>query len=349
VDFAVADSGIGMTPEQVNNLFEEFVQADQTTARKYGGTGLGLAITRKLCRMMGGDTLVTSEIDKGSTFVARLPTGPAAAIADQPASALDEPVPSGECVLVIDDDLTAREVIANHLRGAGFSVVTAAGGREGLKRAEELHPIAITLDVLMPDIDGWTVLAALRGNPELADIPVVMATITDDQQHKGMTLGAAGYLTKPIDRDRLIALLQPYQARVRRTRVLVVEDDPTQRERIRSWLESQQWQISEAENGRVALDWLADDVPDIILLDLMMPEMDGFQLITALQERPAWRGIPVIVITSLDLTASDRARLNSGVEEILLKDSFDPARLVAIVRGYVAKTRQTQKVSEAAS
>jgi signal transduction histidine kinase/CheY-like chemotaxis protein/HAMP domain-containing protein len=349
VDFAVADTGIGMTPEQVNNLFEEFVQADQTTARKYGGTGLGLAITRKLCRMMGGDALVTSELGKGSTFVARLPTGPAAAAVDQPASEPDEPLPSGDCVLVIDDDLTARELIANHLRGAGFSVVTAAGGREGLKRAEELHPIAITLDVLMPDIDGWTVLAALRGNPELADIPVVMATITDDQQHKGMTLGAVGYLTKPIDRDRLIALLQPYQTRERRARVLLVEDDPTQRERIRLWLESEQWQISEAENGRVALDRLADDVPDIILLDLMMPEMDGFQLITALQERPAWRGIPVIVITSLDLTAADRASLNSGVKGILLKDTFDPAELVATVRRHVAKTRRSQKLPEVAS
>ena len=350
VDFAVADTGIGLTPEQMNKLFEEFVQADQTTARNYGGTGLGLAITRKLCRMMGGDVLVTSEIGKGSTFVARLPMAPAipAAITNQPASALDEPVPSGDCVLVIDDDPTARELIANHLRGAGFAVVTAAGGREGLKRAEELHPIAITLDVLMPDIDGWTVLAALRGNPGLSNIPVVMATITDDDR-KGMTLGAAEFLTKPIDRDRLIALLRPYQANLRRTRVLVVEDDPTQRERIRSWLESQQWQISEAENGRVALDRLADEVPDIILLDLMMPEMDGFQVITELQERPAWRGIPVIVITSLDLTAADRARLNSGVERILLKDSFDPAQLVAIVRGYVAKTRQTQKVPEAAS
>jgi adenylate cyclase len=349
IDFAVADTGIGMTPEQVNKLFEEFVQADQTTARNYGGTGLGLAITRKLCRMMGGDVLVTSEIGKGSTFVARLPTGPAAAADDQPASALDEPVPSGDCVLVIDDDLTARELIANHLRGAGFSVVTAAGGREGLKRAEELHPIAITLDVLMPDIDGWTVLAALRGNPELADIPVVMATVTDDPQHKGMTLGAAGFLTKPIDRDRLIALLRPYQASVRRTRVLLVEDDATQRERIRSLLESEQWQISEAENGRVALDRLADNVPDIILLDLMMPEMDGFQLITALQERPAWRGIPVIVITSLDLTAADRARLNSGVEGILLKGSFDPARLVATVRAHLARARRSQKVPEGAS
>jgi adenylate cyclase len=349
VDFAVADTGIGMTPEQVSRLFEEFVQADQTTARNYGGTGLGLAITRKLCRMMGGDTLVISEIGKGSTFIARLPTGPAAAVGDQPASALDETLPSDDCVLVIDDDLTAREVIANHLRGAGFSVVTAAGGREGLKRAQELHPIAITLDVLMPDIDGWTVLAALRGNPELADIPVVMATITDDQQHKGMTLGAAGYLTKPIDRDRLVALLQPYQTPERRTRVLVVEDDPTQRERIRSWLEPQQWQISEAENGRVALDRLADDAPDIILLDLMMPEMDGFQLVAALRERPAWRDIPVIVITSLDLTAADRARLNSGVEGILLKDTFDPAQLVATVRAHVAKARRAQKVPEGVS
>ena len=349
VDFAITDTGIGMTPEQVNKLFEEFVQADQTTARNYGGTGLGLAITRKLCRMMGGDTLVTSEIGKGSTFVARLPAGPARpATSDQPASALDEPVPSGDCVLVIDDDPTARELIANHLRGAGFSVVTAAGGREGLKRAEELHPIAITLDVLMPDLDGWTVLAALRGNPALSNIPVIMATITD-QDRKGMTLGASGFLTKPIDRDRLIALLQPYQAHVRRTRVLVVEDDATQRERIRSWLESQQWQISEAENGRVALDRLADDVPDIILLDLMMPEMDGFQLITALQERPAWRGIPVIVITALDLTAADRARLNSGVEGILLKNSFEPAQLVEIVRRLVAKSRRSQKVSEMAS
>ena len=256
---------------------------------------------------------------------------------------------SGDCVLVIDDDQTARELIANHLRGAGFSVVTAAGGREGLKRAEEIHPIAITLDVLMPDLDGWTVLAALRGNPDLADIPVVMATITDDQQHKGMTLGAAGYLTKPIDRDRLIALLKPYQAQARRTRVLLVEDDPTQRERIQSWLASQQWQISEAENGRVALDRLANDLPDIILLDLMMPEMDGFQLITALKERPAWRSIPVIMITSLDLSAADRARLNSGVEGILLKDSFDPSQLVEILRRLVAKNRRSEKVPEAIS
>ena len=173
-----------MTPEQLSKLFQEFTQADQSTARRYGGTGLGLAITRRLCRMMNGDVTVTSEAGKGSTFVVRLPAGPAKppTIGTAPVDAVDEPPTIGDCVLVIDDDATARELIANHLREEGFSVVTANGGRDGLKRAEQLHPIAITLDVLMPDLDGWTVLAALRGNPALADIPVVMATITDQQQ-----------------------------------------------------------------------------------------------------------------------------------------------------------------------
>jgi adenylate cyclase len=348
-EFAVADTGIGMTPEQLNKLFEEFMQANQSTARRYGGTGLGLAITRRLCRIMGGDVLVTSEIGKGSTFVVRLPAG-TLATADtgvRPSSDRKNALPAGDCVLVIDDDPTARELIANQLQEAGFSVVTAAGGREGLKRAEEIRPIAITLDVLMPDIDGWTVLAALRGNPELADIPVVMATIVD-QQRKGMTLGAAGYLTKPIDRDRLNALLRPYQAMWRDTRVLLVEDDSIQRERIRSWLEPQRWRISEAGNGRMALDRLMDEVPDIILLDLMMPEMDGFQVITALQNHPKWREIPVIVITALDLSAADRARLNSGVEGILVKDSFNPGHLVETVRRIIVQTRQLRKVPEVA-
>jgi signal transduction histidine kinase/DNA-binding response OmpR family regulator/HAMP domain-containing protein len=350
LEFAVADTGIGMTPEQVGRLFQEFTQADQSTARRYGGTGLGLAISRRLCQMMGGDVTVTSEPGKGSVFVVRLPSDATAALSStrQVAGESHDLVPLGDCVLVIDDDATARELIATHLRDAGFAVVTAAGGREGLKRAQELHPVAITLDVLMPDLDGWTVLTALRGNPELADIPVVMATIVD-QHRKGMTLGAVGYLTKPIDRDQLIALLRPYQERLQRPHVLLVEDESAQRERVRSWLEPQQWLVSEAENGRLALDFIAQETPDIILLDLMMPEMDGFQLVAALQDRPQWRSIPVIVITAMDLTAADRARLNSGVEGILAKDSFTPAQLVETVRRVVAENRRLQRVSEAAS
>ena len=351
MDFIVADTGIGMTKDQLDKLFEEFTQVDQSTARRYGGTGLGLAITRRLCRMMDGEVTVRSEAGKGSTFVVRLPAGTGAApdaTAPDATDADSRPETIGDCVLVIDDDVTARELIANHLREEGFSVVTASSGRDGLRRAEELHPIAITLDVLMPDLDGWTVLAALRGNPELADIPVIMATITD-QQRKGMTLGAAGYLTKPIDRDRLIALLRPFQARVRRTRVLMVEDDPAQRISIRSVLEPQQWLVTEADNGRVALSRLTEEIPDIILIDLMMPEMDGFQLITALRERPDWRRIPVIVITALDLTAADRKRLNSGVEGILLKSSFEPSQLVRTVRQAVANARRKNQVPEVAS
>ncbi|MBV9287421.1 MAG: response regulator [Hyphomicrobiales bacterium] len=339
LDFSVRDSGIGMTPEQLEKLFQEFTQADQSTARRYGGTGLGLAIARRLCRMMGGDVTVTSELGKGSTFTVRLPAASERVEEAHP----DEPfeAPRGDCVLVIDDDATARELIAHSLREAGFSVATAAGGREGLQRAEALRPIAVTLDVVMPDLDGWTVLAALKGNPALADIPVVMATILD-QKKKGATLGAAGYLVKPIERERLIALIRPFQPAARRPRVLLVEDDPAQRQAVRSVLEPERWTVREAENGRVALERLAEETPDVILLDLMMPEMDGFQLLKALRQRPAWRDVPVIVVTAMDLTAADRARLNAGVEAILSKDAFEPARLVECVRRAVRGVRQTE-------
>jgi signal transduction histidine kinase/CheY-like chemotaxis protein len=345
---AVADSGIGMTPEQLGRLFEEFSQGDATTARQYGGTGLGLAITRRLCQMMGGDVSVTSEVGKGTTFTVRLPVAAAVVVARDQPSETGTDVPSGNCVLVIDDDATARDLIADYLRQAGFVVITAAGGAEGLKRAKDHHPIAITLDVIMPDIDGWTVLAALRGDPQLADIPVVMATIVDERR-QGMTLGAVGYLTKPIDGDKLVEIIRRYGAPSGPTRVLVVEDDAMQRERVRSLLEPPQWLVTEAENGRVALERLKDTVPDVIILDLMMPEMDGFQLVAALQQHPQWWRIPVVVVTALDLSAEDRARLNSGVETVLLKKAFKPSDLIDGLRHLVAKTRHLERVTEAAS
>src|SRR5438874_2686851 len=225
IEFAVSDTGIGMTPEQQAKLFEEFTQADSSTARRYGGTGLGLAITRKLARMMGGDVTVESVPGKGSVFSVRLPAGPDTAA--RSATNGSRP-PAGDCVLVIDDDATARELIADHLKADGFSVVTAAGGLEGLKLAREVRPIAITLDVMMPDLDGWSVLAALRQDPELAEIPVIMITILDEHR-RGVALGAAGYLTKPIDRERLTRMIGRFRVPARQTRVLMVEDDGTQR------------------------------------------------------------------------------------------------------------------------
>src|SRR2546426_2487973 len=235
IEIAVADTGIGMTPEQQAKLFEEFTQADSSTARQYGGTGLGLAITRRLARMMGGDVTVASEPGKGSVFTVRLP-GSADSQARSSTGSDGRRFPTADRVLVIDDDATARELIADHLKAEGFSVATAAGGVEGLKLAKELRPTAITLDVMMPDLDGWSVLATLRQDPELADIPVIMITIVDEYR-RGIALGAAGYLTKPIDRERLHRLVTRFRASTPPTRVLLVEDDAVERERMRGWLE----------------------------------------------------------------------------------------------------------------
>jgi signal transduction histidine kinase/CheY-like chemotaxis protein/HAMP domain-containing protein len=345
VEFAVADTGIGMTAEQQAKLFEEFTQADSSTARRYGGTGLGLAITRKLARMMGGDVTVASEPGKGSVFSVRLPAGPepvanAATNGGRP--------PSSDCVLVVDDDATARELIADQLKAEGFSVATAAGGLEGLKLAKDLRPIAITLDVMMPDLDGWSVLAALRQDPELAEIPVIMITILDEHR-RGVALGAAGYLTKPIDRERLHRMVSRFRAPARPTRILLVDDDKDQRERLRGWLEGEQWAVQETANGREALTRLQAEKPDVILLDLMMPEMDGFAVVASLQKEPRWRDIPVIVITARDLDAKDRERLNSGVQSVLVKETFRPAELVERIRRLVPSKPQVSSGMEAAS
>jgi CheY-like chemotaxis protein len=343
IDFVVADTGIGMTAEQQAKLFEEFTQADSSTARRYGGTGLGLAITRKLARMMGGDVTVASEPGKGSSFTVRLP----ASADSSPKSVTEGRSAAGDCVLVIDDDATARELIAEHLEAEGFSVVPAAGGVQGLKLAKELRPIAITLDVMMPDLDGWSVLTALRQDPELAEIPVIMVTIVDELR-RGMALGAAGYLTKPIDRERLRQVVGRFRSSARPTRVLLVEDDADQRARMRTWLDGQHWTVQEAANGRDALARLEADRPDVILLDLMMPEMDGFAVVAALQNEARWREIPVIVITARDLDAKDRERLSSGVQSVLVKESFRPADLVARIRALVASKPASAPVMEAA-
>jgi signal transduction histidine kinase/CheY-like chemotaxis protein len=331
IDFAVSDTGIGMTEEQLGRLFQEFGQADASTARQFGGSGLGLVISRRLCRLMGGDVTATSAPGEGSTFTVRLPREAAPLVAET--TATTGPAASQSCrgtVLVIDDDPTARDLMATYLTDEGFAVETAASGVDGLRRARKLRPAAIILDILMPDIDGWTVLAALKGEPELADIPVVIVTIVDEQR-SGIALGASDYLTKPIDRERLLAILSRLRAAGPPGSVLVVEDDEDQRQLVRALLGARGWRVREAVNGRLALDAVAAKLPDVILLDLMMPEMDGFELVAALQAKAAWREIPVVVVTALDLTAEDRRRLSGGVEQILSKHAFPLAELMARV------------------
>jgi signal transduction histidine kinase/DNA-binding response OmpR family regulator len=341
IEFTVADTGIGMTAQQQDRLFEDFTQADSSTARRYGGTGLGLAITRRLVHMMGGEVTVASELGSGSRFIVRLP-----AVAEPPDGAAGEDAPPPDSILVIDDDPVARELISDQLIAEGFSVVTAAGGLEGLKRARELHPLAITLDVMMPDLDGWSVLAALRQDPRLAEIPVIMVTILDEQR-RGMALGVAGYLTKPIDRERLRGVVRRLRMPQRKARILLVDDDELQRRRVRLWLEAEQWTVDEAENGRAALARVESARPDVILLDLLTPE-NGFALVAALQANADWSQIPVIVITAHDLDEKDRARLNAGIESVLVKDDFRPEELVRRIRHVVgAQERKADRSNRA--
>ncbi len=331
--FGVKDTGIGMTPEQLARLFEAFTQADAATTRRFGGTGLGLALSRRLCRMMGGDITVESESGRGSTFTIRLPAQVTEAVEEAPAPA--EPAQSAPpgvgTVLVIDDEPAVRDLMQRFLAREGFRVVTAAGGEEGLRRARELRPDAITLDVMMPGMDGWAVLSALKAGADTADIPVVMLTIVDDK-NLGYALGASDYLTKPIDRERLVTVLKQH----RRDRpVLVVDDDVEVRRLLRRMLEPEGYTVLEAENGRAALGHLRDGTPSVILLDLMMPEMDGFEFVAEFRRNETWRAIPIIVITAKDLTREDRERLNGYVQKILQKGAHGRDELLAEVRELV--------------
>jgi PAS domain S-box-containing protein len=337
VCFTVQDTGIGMTPEQLGRLFQAFSQAETSTASKYGGTGLGLAISKMFCEMMGGQIDVASTPGVGTTFTVRLPREVRDSREAVPVAGAPGGVASGTAgtVLVIDDDPEVRQLLARMLGKEGVRGIEATGGEEGIALARAERPDVITLDVLMPGLDGWGVLAALKNDPELASIPVVMLTIMDER-NLGFSLGATEYLTKPIERAQLSAVL----ARYRRTSgagVLVVEDDAATRTVLRRALEKEGWTVTEAENGRVGLERVAENPPALILLDLMMPEMDGFEFLDGLRSgRTAGAPPPVVVITAKELTDADRQRLNGGVRGVVQKGSQDIDELLEDVRTRVA-------------
>jgi PAS domain S-box-containing protein len=330
----VKDTGIGMTPEQLGRLFQDFSQADSSTTRKYGGTGLGLAISYRLCQLMGGDITVESSPGVGSRFTVQLPATRALSV--PPAGLTSHRVAGRNQVLVIDDEPTVRDLMRRFLVREGFDVVTARDGEEGLALARQLQPSLITLDVLMPGPDGWSVLQGLKADPALAGIPVLMLTILDEQ-NKGYALGAAEYMTKPIDRARLRAVLAKYRIEAAERRALIVEDDADTREWLSRVVRNDGWQVSEAENGRVALGRIAEQRPDLILLDLMMPEMDGFEFLAELRQDPTLHDVPVIVVTAAELTEDDHRRLNGGVERVLQKTVLSREELLAELQQLVLR------------
>ena len=335
--FRVSDTGIGMTPEQQDRVFEAFSQADASTARDFGGTGLGLTITKTFCRMMGGDVTLTSSPGKGTTFIIRLPTEvrePDESTADS--RSIVAPLNmEGKPVLVIDDDADTRQVLKRFLNRKGFSVECASNGEEGLRLAKELHPMAIILDVMMPGMDGWAVLSTLKSKPDLSDIPVVMLTIVDDK-NLGYTLGASDYMIKPVDRERLTEILAKFRDISSPRSALVVDDEEADRKMLTQILERERWSVIQAEDGVVALEQVAKHRPDLILLDLMMPRMNGYQFVTELHKHDDWRSIPIIVVTAKDMSTEERIALDGYVEKVLPKHALTQDSLLGEIQDLIA-------------
>ena len=339
--FSVTDTGIGIPAEKLEHIFDEFSQADDSTTRDFGGTGLGLTISRRFCEMLGGELAVTSEEGVGSTFTISIPaifpyTQPAAEGKEPPEHTSGDPLDrefGTDTILVIDDDPEACEILKRFLEKDGFSVVIAQSGEEGLRLAHQLKPRAITLDVIMPDMDGWSVLRALQVDPVLHDIPVVMLTMVDDKS-KGYALGATDYLPKPVDRDRLHKILARYHQEDAGS-VLLVEDDQNTREMTGRLLDKAGWRHVEAQNGQQALAMLAKEKPSLILLDLMMPVMDGFEFLLLMRANPEYRDIPVIVVTAKDLSHEDRQLLSGKVQAVIEKGSDPRDQLLRKIRELV--------------
>ena len=318
--FRVRDTGIGMSPEQLSRLFQPFMQAESSTTKRFGGTGLGLAITKHLAELMGGSVTVESELGRGTTFTLRVPNSPLSSddAPDSTGVVSDSSDANAATVLVIDDEPSARDMISRMLVKDGYRVVTAANGAEGLRIAAEVAPDVITLDIMMPGMDGWAVLSKLKADPALAAIPVVVATIIDDR-NLSVSLGAAGYITKPIDREHLSEVVRRVRSTPGLKNVLIVEDDADARKLMRRLFEKEGWNVAEAENGSVALAAIESSPPSLVLLDLMMPVMDGFEFIEQLRKCSTGRDIPVVVHTAKDLTEQDRQRLRGSVDNVLQK------------------------------
>lgn len=339
--FEVEDTGIGMTPEQQSRLFQPFSQADASTTRKYGGTGLGLALSRHFAEMLGGEIDMRSAIGAGTTFTIRLPASaseaPQAAVATAPMAG--EPAAASantQTVLIIDDDAAGCEVIGRMLVRQGLRVESATNGNDGILRARELQPDLILLDVLMPSADGWSVLARLKADAQLASIPVVMISVTE-QQTLGFALGAADYLVKPVQNDTLARAIGKHLGAPAPTQpILVVDDDANTRNMLRRLLERQGWSVVEAANGIEGLARIEDAPPALVLLDLMMPGMDGFAFLDALRTKGSAGAVPVVVLTAKELTRNEQQALASRASKVIAKGSYSSSELEQEVRRALA-------------
>jgi CheY-like chemotaxis protein/nitrogen-specific signal transduction histidine kinase len=334
--FAVSDTGVGIAPQHLDRIFDEFYQVKTAVRTGTAGTGLGLAITWHLCRALGGSLQASSRLGQGSTFTVHLPAQardvPGAAPVERPGARL---IPTGRpgTVLVVDDDPEVRDVLARLLARDGLATVTACDGLEALRRAQESPPDAIILDLVMPRMDGWAVLTALKNDPRTAEVPVILISTADIQC--ASPLGAVDILPKPVDSDRLRALLRRHLGSP--PRLLVVEDEEEQRRLLSRTLRQEGWLVQTAGSAEEALAVLGRGRPDLIILDLLLPGMDGFQFLHALRSGPGGADIPVLVLTARDLSARDRRRLEGSVQKLLQKGSCSRQRFLEEVRDMVRR------------
>jgi len=339
ISFIVSDTGIGMTEEQQGRLFQAFSQADASTTRQYGGTGLGLAITKHFCEMLGGRIAVESIPGQGSTFTITLPDSSRSTSA---AAAIPHGAEHAPLVMIVDDDPNARDLLAVTVRREGYRVIEASDGETALALAREWHPDVVTLDVLMPRMDGWTVLTALKSDPELSEVPVIIVTVLADRGI-AVSLGAAEFLTKPLDRARLAATIRRhvYGSGV----VLVVDDESESRQLARRHLDRLGWEVAEVEEGTGALSWLSQNPrPAMILLDLLMPGMDGFALLEEIAKHPESRGIPIVILTAMPLGAAERELLAGRTREVIAKGADD---LASVLRRILVRLPKAAEVAAA--
>ena len=350
LSISVTDTGIGIAPEDLQRLFQPFVQIDSSLSRKFSGTGLGLMMVKRLTELHGGAVVVTSIVDQGSTFSVFLPWRPVSEdqlrdVADVTGRAVMAPAAGGRGdgprVLVVEDDPRASEMIVGHLSENGYQVEVARTAEEGLQIASRRAPAVIVLDIILPGIDGWDMLLTLRDDEKTRHIPVVIVSVTDERR-RGFALGASQVLAKPVDAEDLLAAVASVHLDGRGAtglRVLVVDDDPKAVTLVSKHLESVGFSPIGAYGGAEALDLVRAEAPALVVLDLMMPGLSGFDVVRAMRADPATADIPVIVLTAKLLTAEDRVLLGGQVQQVLEKSEFLPASLLAEVRRALARRR----------